>query len=84
MKDFEYHSPSTLKEACKLLKKFQSKARVLAGGTDLIPQMYNRKLTLEHVINIKRIPKLNEITFDSALGLTIGALVKFNETSFTE
>ena len=48
MKDFEYHSPETLEEACKLLKKHKGSARVLAGGTDLIPKMHNRLLAPEH------------------------------------
>ena len=61
MKDFEYHSPTTVHEACKLLKKFHSSAHVLAGGTDLIPSLYLKQLDADHVINIKRIPELNKI-----------------------
>lgn len=79
MHDFEYHSPETLEEACKLLKKYNGRARILAGGTDLIPSMYHQELTPEHVINIKRIPHLNDITYDRSKGLTLGTLVKFND-----
>ncbi|MBM2831356.1 MAG: FAD-binding PCMH-type protein, partial [Dehalococcoidia bacterium] len=39
---FEYLIPTSLAEACALLAKHQGKARVLAGGTDLVPQMKKR------------------------------------------
>jgi carbon-monoxide dehydrogenase medium subunit len=83
MKDFEYHSPETLTEACKLLKKFYGSAHLLAGGTDLIPKMYHRMLSPEHVINLKRIPGLNKITLNASRGLTLGTLVKFNEIIYS-
>jgi len=84
MNDFEYHSPTTLKEACALLKKYNGTAQVLAGGTDLIPKMYYRKIAPKHVINIKRIPELNKITYDSSKGLTLGSLVNFNDLIYSE
>jgi len=84
MKDFEYHSPGTLEEACELLKKYDGKARVLAGGTDLIPDMYYREVAPEHVVSIKRIPGLNYITYDESKGLALGALVTFNEIIYSE
>ena len=83
MKDFKYSSPETLIEACKLLKKYSGLARVLAGGTDLIPQMYHHQLAPEHVINLKKIRGLNEIAFDESKGLTIGTLVTFNEIIYS-
>lgn len=84
LKEFEYYSPSTLTEACELLKKFSGSARILAGGTDVIPQMYHKKIAPGQIINIKRIPKLNEITFDPAKGLSIGTLVRFNDLIYSE
>ena len=83
MKDFEYSSPESLMEACKLLKKYSGTAHVLAGGTDLLPQMYHHQLAPDYVINLKRIRGLNEITFDGSKGLTIGTLVTFNEIIYS-
>lgn len=80
--DFEYHSPKSLSEACKLLKKYNGKAQILAGGTDLIPMLYHGhhgRRAPKHMINIKNIPKLNEISFTETSGLTLGALVRFND-----
>lgn len=82
MRDFEYHSPASLTEAAELLKK-HSGARILAGGTDLIPQMYDGKISPEHIVNIKKIPGLTEITHNDSNGLTLGSLVKFNEIIYS-
>ncbi len=84
MKDFEYHNPKTIKDACKILKKYKDTSYALAGGTDLIPKMYLHQLHPEHLVNLKNIPELNTISFDSESGLTIGALVKFNEIIYSE
>lgn len=84
MKDFEYHNPKTISEACKLLKKYKSTAYALAGGTDLIPKMYHGQLHPEHVINIKNIQDLNIISFNERKGLSIGPLVNFNEIIYSE
>jgi len=83
MNNFEYHSPGTLEEACQLLIKYEGSAQVLAGGTDLVPGMYHGQLSPEHVINIKRIPGLNNIAYDESKSLTIGSLVKFNEIIYS-
>ena len=81
--DFEYHSPGTVAEACKLLKRFKDTAHVLAGGTDLIPQMHGG-LKPEHVVNLKSIPGLNTISYNNKKGLTLGALVRFNDLIYSD
>jgi carbon-monoxide dehydrogenase medium subunit len=57
----EYMAPSSLKEVFHLLKDYQSKARLLAGGTDLIPKMKKRAITAEIIIDLNRIPGLSGI-----------------------
>jgi carbon-monoxide dehydrogenase medium subunit len=84
MKNFEYHSPTTLSEACEILNKFKGSAKPLAGGTDLIPKIYHRQLAPEHLINLKNIPELNKITFDPSRGLELGPLVRFNDMIYSE
>jgi len=83
MKDFEYHSPATLEEACQLLKKYDGQAKALAGGTDLIPGLYRREIVPERVINIKGIPGLNFIANEESKGLVLGSLVTFNEIIYS-
>jgi CO/xanthine dehydrogenase FAD-binding subunit len=72
---FEYHAPKSLDEAVGLLEKYGGDAHVLAGGTDLIPHMKQRKAEPKHVVNIKGIPKLACIK-DAPEGIHIGALTK--------
>ncbi len=41
---FEYLGPTTVGDALSILAKYDSKAKVIAGGTDLACQMRNVKL----------------------------------------
>lgn len=75
MRAFEYFEPATLAEASALLHRCGGKASVLAGGTDLLVQIKESVRKPEQVINIKKIPGMDVLTFDPANGLRIGALV---------
>jgi carbon-monoxide dehydrogenase medium subunit len=75
---FQYHTPTSLPEALKLLSSYGRDARLLAGGTDLLLAMKRRTATPSHLINLKTIPGLSGITAD-ATGLTIGALTTMAE-----
>jgi CO/xanthine dehydrogenase FAD-binding subunit len=71
---FDYFVPKTLDEALKFLNEYKSSARLLAGGTDLVPQLKKRELkTPEYVIDLKGISGLDGISYD-AEGLQIGPL----------
>lgn len=78
MQNFEYASPSSLKEATALLGSSWAEAQVLAGGTDLISLMKDYVETPRRVVNIKSIKELGGIS-SSKGGLRIGALVTFEE-----
>lgn len=72
---FEYFAPTTIDEACSLLRKYGAEAKVIAGGTDLLVDMKRRKSSPRYLIGLKGIANLNGITFDESKGLTIGAMV---------
>lgn len=55
---FEYHEPRSLAEACKLVAELRTKAKVLAGGTDLIVNMKRRILAPRHVVSLSRVKEL--------------------------
>lgn len=74
MNPFEYFLPKSAKEAAALLKKHPN-AMVLAGGTDLLVRMKGRVHRPSAVIDVKRLPKANEITFTTKSGLSIGPAV---------
>jgi len=73
--EFEYHAPESLAEAVGLLEEYGEDAQILAGGTDLIPHMKQRKVEPKHIVNIKRIPGLACIE-ETPDGFKIGALAK--------
>lgn len=77
MKSFNHVNAKTVKEAVKLLKSNQGRAKLMAGGTDLLGTLKDKILPAypETIINIKTIPNLNHISEDGG-GLKIGALAK--------
>ncbi len=80
MKDIAYAAPRTLSEAVRLLAEHGSRARVLAGGTDLIVQLREDTLSRrlggadpDTIIDVKGIPELTHVVLEPGTGLTIGA-----------
>ncbi len=69
-----YEAPTTTKEVVALLGKEKGKAYVLAGGTDLLVRLRMDMIDPDLMVDIKRIPAMNEIT-KTATGFKIGAAV---------
>ncbi|MFV1965336.1 MAG: xanthine dehydrogenase family protein subunit M [Pirellulaceae bacterium] len=74
MRDFEYLAPTTLAEAVDLTATHHSRARPLAGGTDLIDHLRTGRLQPDLLIDIKKIPELNVLQANGN-GLRLGAAV---------
>ena len=70
----KYFRPQNIPEALKILEESQGQARLLAGGTDLIPQIRNRETKPKVLVDITRIPGLGEIKLEEGV-IKIGALV---------
>lgn len=75
MKAFEYVAPRTLPEAVALLADKGDKARILAGGTDLLVQIREGRREPDWLVDIKHIPEVNSLKYDPAQGLEIGSAV---------
>jgi 4-hydroxybenzoyl-CoA reductase subunit beta len=70
---FQFHSPRSLDEALHLLKTHEG-ARLIAGGTDLLPNLKHRLLEPAHIISVRELPGLAQIeTLDDG-ALRLGAL----------
>jgi len=74
-----YLEPETIEEVIELKEEFGRQCAVLAGGTDLIPLLKRRNISLTHLINIKRIRGLTEISYSENRGLSIGAAVTLRD-----
>lgn len=79
MKNFEYLEPTSVAEACALLKRHGSDAKIFAGGTHLTILMKQGLYQPQTLVNIKKIPEIKGLRFDAAEGLIIGALVTHRE-----
>jgi xanthine dehydrogenase YagS FAD-binding subunit len=83
-----HEDAKTVEEAVSLLHKYDGKAKLISGGTDLLSLMKDRiqgpELSVPEVlINIKRIPELMQIAYGENGDLTVGSAVTLNrlETS---
>jgi carbon-monoxide dehydrogenase medium subunit len=68
---FEYHAPTTVAEAVKLLQEGGDGVKLLAGGHSLLPAMKLRLASFDALIDITKIEELKGISANG--GLTIGA-----------
>ncbi|HTO47547.1 MAG TPA: xanthine dehydrogenase family protein subunit M [Burkholderiales bacterium] len=72
---FDYHRPGTLDEAVALLSRHGDAAKVLSGGMSLLPVLKLRLGTVEHLVDIGRIPGLEYIKEEGGV-LKIGGATK--------
>ncbi|MBI2917145.1 MAG: xanthine dehydrogenase family protein subunit M [Chloroflexi bacterium] len=80
---FEYLEPTSLGEAVSLVDRHWGQVRVMAGGTDLLVRLKQRVIRPQYVLNLKRVPGLDGLTYAKGQGLRIGALttIRTIETS---
>jgi carbon-monoxide dehydrogenase medium subunit len=79
MKNFDYLEPTSVAEACALLKQGGGDAKVFAGGSHVTILMKQGLYQPKALVNIKKIPELKGIRFETDEGLIIGALVTHRE-----
>ncbi len=70
---FEYHTPTTVKDALGLLGKLGDDAKILAGGHSLIPMMKLRLAQPKHLVDLRKVPGLSGIKEDKG-AVAIGAM----------
>ena len=75
---FRYHAPRTVREAVELLAKAPAgEAMLVAGGTDLLPNMKRRQQTPSALIGLRGIAEMKRVV--NGDGLTIGAGLTLTE-----
>ena len=73
-----YHAPASLAEALELLARYGDTCRILAGGTDLILELERGVRRQEIVVDVSRIPGLDDLTLHGDV-LSLGPLVTHNQ-----
>ena len=81
---FEYLTASTVEEASNLQVELGAGAKIMAGGTDIIPPMRDKVFKCDYIIDIKKIPGLDYIEYDEKEGLKIGSLTKLYDIQTSE
>jgi 4-hydroxybenzoyl-CoA reductase subunit beta len=81
---FALRQPSSVHEAVAMLADLGPEARVLAGGTDLLPNMKHELFTPGVVVSLARIPGLRGIRAEPDGALVIGAMTTLAEVSASE
>ncbi|MHC1748775.1 MAG: xanthine dehydrogenase family protein subunit M [Cellulosilyticaceae bacterium] len=79
MNAIKYYKPKTLSEAQSLLLEFKQGARILNGGTFIVPQVKRGCNSLKALVDIKGIEELRKICFSEEEGLYIGATMTLSE-----
>jgi CO/xanthine dehydrogenase FAD-binding subunit len=75
---FEYKAPNTIQEAIELLWKAEGKAKIIAGGTDLVIGLRNGDQRTQSIIDITRIEELRKIEEING-SVSIGAAATHSE-----
>ena len=75
---FSYRVPADIKDAVRMMADAGSEGQIVAGGTDLYPNM-KRQQTPQTVISVMRLKEMNRITGDGGSGLVIGASVSLTD-----
>ncbi len=73
-----YYTPANVAEALDLLDRHRGDARIVAGGTDLVLELRRKVRHTRVLIDISRIPGLEEITLDPDGTIHIGPMVTHN------
>lgn len=73
MRAFEFFSPETVEETLQLLHQYRDSVSLLAGGTDIILELNERKIAPQVVIDLKKVAGLDYIRVDEKY-VHIGAM----------
>ena len=81
MPQFELALPTSVAEAIELLTQPGRTAVIVAGGTDLVPNLKHELVTPDLVISLAHVTELRGITRDPSGWITLGAMTSLAEVA---
>ena len=72
---FEHRAPKSLAEAARMLAGEGPDAMLIAGGTDLLPNMKRRQMAPKVLISLKGVPELRQNGSSLGAGMTLSEIV---------
>lgn len=79
----QYFAPRKIEEALEILSKYEKEIKVIAGGTDLLIQYYDRLYEVGSWLDLKNISELKKIRI-SKNQMEIGAMVSHTQLEKSE
>ncbi len=76
---FDYIRAGSVKEVVRILEEHGTAAKLMMGGTDLLPSLREGARKADVVVDVKGLPGMRGIGYDSETGLHVGAAVTLNE-----
>jgi 4-hydroxybenzoyl-CoA reductase subunit beta len=77
---FEHRAPRSVAEAAKILAGEGSDAMLIAGGTDLLPNMKRRHQSPKVLVSIRNVRELKVLNGSFGAGLTLSEIVRHEKT----
>ena len=78
---FTYIAPKTVADATRALAEHGSAAMLVAGGTDLYPNMKRRQFEPRVLVGLRGVPEMRGVRGTAGEGLTIGATTTLSAVS---
>ena len=75
MRRFDLATPHNVDDCLKLLAERGTETKLVAGGTDLLPQMKNGLIHPARVIDLSGVPEVHVLAADDGRGVRVGAAV---------
>ena len=77
---FEHRAPRSIAEAAKILAGEGPRAMLIAGGTDLLPNMKRRHQAPQVLVSLAKVEELRKLNGAFGAGLTLSELVRSEKT----
>jgi 4-hydroxybenzoyl-CoA reductase subunit beta len=77
--DFRYHAARSVRDAARALRDGGAEAMLIAGGTDLVPNLKRRQMAPALLIGIRHLRELRRVR--NGKGLSLGSAVRLSEVA---